>query len=105
MGLSISSKLVEGVDEHAATLPGSWYVTHPLGGPAGGTYTEIAFAPGVLALELDQSVMDDVVREVASSLYGDRWAFAYLPHYFEEAIGRHGLRRRERVFVSEVHTW
>lgn len=109
MGISIRSKLVEGVDEHAANLPGSWYITHPLGGPAAGTYTEVAFSPEAIgALNSSADVLahtEDAVRMVASSLYGDRWAFAYMPHAFDDSIGRYGARRRERVLVSEVSTW
>jgi hypothetical protein len=97
-----AAELVPNVDEHAATLPGSWFVTHPLGKPAGNTYTEVAFAPEVLAAGHSPAVLDTVVRRVASDLYGRAWAFTYPPEDYVDAVGRWHSRRRERVVVTYI---
>jgi hypothetical protein len=100
--MSITARLVPNVDEHAMNLPGSWFITHPLGGPAGDTYTEVVIHQGE---RYPESMRDDAVRFVATELYGSRWAFHYRPEQFDDAIGRYGLRRRERVFVTEIRAW
>lgn len=111
-GSSYGSGSVPPVIDYAATLdrdpgcvllPGSWYVTHPLGGPAAGTFTEVAFDPWLPAQP--DAVLDEVVHRVAVDLYGRAWAFTYRPDQYEQAIGRHGMRRRERVIVTRINVW
>jgi hypothetical protein len=84
-------------------LPGSWFITHPLGRPAGNTYTEVAFAPDVAVQP--RAVLDEVVRHVARDLYGTAWAFTYPPEDFADAIERYGSRRRERVVVTDLEVY
>jgi hypothetical protein len=92
----------------------SWYVTHPLGKPAGGTYSELAFTQAALdsvtysdhvaprgRLEA-RAVFDELVRRIVVDLYGSAWAFTYPPEQFADAIERHGMRRRELVIVTYV---
>jgi hypothetical protein len=95
-----------------APRSGSWSVTHPLGKPAGGTYTEVAFDPGCVArLTRDLTpadmlrVLDEVVRLVAGDLYGIRWAFHYPPEQYADAIERHRMRRRELVIVTAIDVY
>jgi hypothetical protein len=83
-------------------MAGSWFVTHPLGRPAGNTYTEVAFAPDVLARQHSPAVLDQVVRSVAVDLYGTAWAFTYPPEDYVDAIERWHMRRRERVVVTRL---
>ena len=92
----------------------SWYVTHPLGKPAGGTYSELGFTQSAVdsvtfsdhvaprgALEA-RAVFDELVRRIVVDLYGTAWAFHYPPDKFADAIERHGMRRRELVIVTYV---
>lgn len=107
--LSIDARLVPEVSEHAADLPGSWYITHGAGRPAANTYTEVAFAPGALT-DADgaphpERVLDDAVRAVAVMLYGTAWAFHYRPDQADDAIRRWSLRRRERVLIDTLEVW
>lgn len=101
------ARLVPGVDEHAADLPGSWFITHGFGKPAARTYTEVAFDPAADGdgEALPERVAEEVTRRVAADLYGTAWAFVYRPDQYADAIGRFGLRRRERVFVTSVEVW
>lgn len=90
--------------------PTSTYVTHPLGGPAGGTFTEVAFMTGALATLPDDPaerdrVIDEVTRRLAVDLYGTKWAFTYRPDQYADAIARHGMIRRERVLVTRVEVY
>lgn len=87
-------------DPHAS----SWFVTHGLGRPAGGTYTEVQIEPdaGPNAAPLPEHVVDAVVRQVAVELYSDRWAFLYRPDQYADAIRRHGMARREVVVVEGI---
>lgn len=80
--------------------PSSWFITHGLGGPAEGTFTEVEFDAGE-PVNLEH-IIEPVVREVAVQLYGTAWAFTYRPTEFADAIARHGLRRRERVVVAGI---
>jgi hypothetical protein len=82
---------------------GSWFITHGLGKAAEGTYTEVGWGQGLR--NLPEHVIEDVVRRVAVELYGTAWAFIYRPDQYEDAIARHGLRRRERVIVCSVEVW
>lgn len=100
---------------HSSTRPRaglSWFVTHPLGKPAGGTYTEVAFDRGCvdpLQTHLTPAdmlrVLDEVVRLVAGDLYGIRWAFSYRPDQYADAIERHRMRRRELVIVTAIDVY
>jgi hypothetical protein len=94
--------------------PSSWTITHGLGKPAGGTYTEVRFADDALldtvnnpapGLPRPEHVLDEVVRRVARDLYGTAWAFHYRPDQYADAIRRHGLRRREVVVVESVEVY
>jgi hypothetical protein len=78
--------------------PTSWFITHELGGPAAGTFTEVAFDD----TRHPDTVLEPVVRLVAVELYGTRWAFLYPPEQYAGAIGRHSMRRRELVVVSGI---
>jgi hypothetical protein len=91
--------------EHAAVQPGSWFITHPLGKPAGNTYTEVIITPAVQAEEHPEHVIDAVVRRVADELYGRAWAFHYRPEQYADSIERWGMTRRERVAVTSVEVW
>jgi hypothetical protein len=82
-------------------LPGSWFITHRLGGPARNTYTEVAFD----APPPDPLIAQEIVRRVAIDLYGTSWAFHYRPDSFEDAIGRWDMRRRERVVVTRIEVF
>lgn len=107
--IDLAARLVPEVSEHAANLPGSWFITHGLGKPAQGTYTEVAFAPSALTdpdgEPWPEHVLDAAVREVAGQLYGTAWAFQYRPEQYADAIGRHALRRRERVVITDLELW
>jgi len=85
----------------------TWTITHGLGKPAAGTYTEVTI--GVPEDEdgapLPERTVEQVVREVAQQLYGTAWAFVYGPSEYADAIKRHELRRRERVIVTDVQVW
>jgi hypothetical protein len=105
--IHVTAFLVPDVDRHAADLPGSWFITHGIGGPAAGTYTEVSFGDNAL-IDPDgqpwpEEVLTEAVREVAGLLYGTAYAFTYRP-------GRHtfldnGARRRERVAITAVEVW
>jgi len=88
-----------------------WYVTHGLGTPAGGTYTEVAFArhtplaTGIPPAEQSREVLEQVVRSSIRELYGNRWAFHYPPEEYGEAIGRWQLSLRERLVVTHIEWW
>lgn len=98
-----------------APRAGSWFITHPLGRPAGNTYTEVSFTPTVLAalhgLPLDpqldlaayvRAILDAVVRAVAVELYGTAWAFTYGPEHPPQSLARREAGRRELVTVEVV---
>lgn len=86
-----------------------WYITHPLGRPAGGTYTEVAFSRtarfAAARHERPDAVLEEVVRRVAVDLYGTAWAFTYRPDQYDDAIGRWQMRRRERVVVTVLNLY
>lgn len=112
--INVDAKLAELVPAGTRTLGPCWYITHGLGGPAAGTFTEVAFtaaaADGVIFRDDARDLTDDVlfervVREVAVSLYGTAWAFLYRPREYDDAIGRHGMKRRERVVVEAVEVF
>lgn len=89
---------------------GSWFITHGLGKPAAGTYTEVAFtieepSDSQEQIVQDERVLEEVVRQVATQLYGTAWAFTYRPDQYEDAIARWGLRRRERVIVTSIEVY
>ncbi len=93
------------VDPHAPTDPGAWVITHPLGHPAGGTHTEVSFVDASTS-QLDERHVDDLVRQVASIVYGPgRWAFHYRPEQVPDRVLRHGSVLRERIEVSAVEVW
>lgn len=103
-----TAKLIR-TDEHSENLPGSWFISHQLGGPAKNTYTEVTFPeigtfpeiPGVFAGEV-RRVLNEVTRAVAVDLYGSKWAFHYAPERYASAIAKYGLTRRERVAVTDI---
>ncbi len=78
-----------------------WYITHPLGKPAGGTYTAVVFAADVADAQ-PVAVLGEAARAVAVALYGTAWAFVYPPGEYESAIGRFPMRCRERVLVTAL---
>lgn len=93
-----------------APEPNSWFITHPLGKPAGGTYTEVTFTDAALnGLDRDHArtpaVLEQVVREVAAELYGTAWAFIYGPEQHPDAIARFESPRREHVLVELVEVF
>lgn len=92
--------------------PSSWSITHGLGKPAEGTFTEVAFGPDVNAELLmlpgtlePHIVADQLVREVAAALYGTAYAFVYPPEQYDEAVARWALRRRELVVVTSLEVF
>ena len=109
--LHVSATLLDSYTGATPPEPGSWFITHPLGQPAGGTYTEVRLPDEVLTalvhatpLRVD-TVLERAVHEVAGQLYGTAYAFTYRPDQYAEAIERFGLRLRERVEITtlEVH--
>lgn len=79
----------------------SWFISHGLGTPAAGTFTEVIFE-GEQPDEITAAV---AVRQVADQLYSNRWAFVYRPDQYAVAIARHGMTRRERVVVTDIEVW
>lgn len=100
LGYEARLVLVGDLDESPRD-PGSWSITHGLGGPAGGTYTEVRIDD----TRLSDQLAHEVVRRVAVDLYGTAWAFTYPPERFEHALADHGLRRREVVLVEGVEVY
>ena len=111
--LNVAARLMLAGDEAETPVrPTSWFITHGLGKPAEGTFTEVAFADDVLALLAElhdeqrvEIVLEAAARVVAVQLYGQAWAFLYRPDQRDEALTRHGLRRREVVLVSALEVW
>jgi hypothetical protein len=111
--LNVAARLVLAGDEAETPVRStSWFITHGLGKPAEGTFTEVAFADDVLELLAElhdehavEVVLDATVRMVAVQLYGQAWAFLYRPEQRDEALTRHGMRRREVVLVSALEVW
>lgn len=105
-GYVASAKLVPFRDghEHAAVQPGSWIVTHTLGGPAAGTFTEVVFVTdGTLGADhMNPDVLDVLVHEVALQLYGRHFAFVY-PSAEKAGVEEFGMQRRETVTVTDIH--
>jgi hypothetical protein len=93
--------------------PLSWFITFGLGGPAGGTYTEVEFTPECVArLEAEATdpgdlsgLLDETVRQIACDLYGTAWAFDYRPDQYAGSIERFPVRLREHALVTEVSRW
>lgn len=103
--LEADAKLAPHADVDVPDGARSWFITHGLGKPAGGTFTEVVIdgtpedddgAP------LPVEVVEQLVREIAVQLYGTAWAFTYRPDQYADAIGRHGMRRRELVLVDAL---
>ncbi len=114
--VTLLAPLRDGYVEYAARLqpagevasslpphPSSWFITHALGGPANGTYTEVMIEPDAGdAAPLPEHIVDAVVRHLATELYGRAWAFHYRPEQYADSIARHGTIRRERVLVEGI---
>lgn len=83
--------------------PRSWFITHALGGPAAGMFTEVRFG-FPKDVDVPEPVLDDIVRKVAHDLYGNKWAFHYRPDQYETSIqtDRWELTRREVVVVTDI---
>lgn len=84
----------------------SWYITHGLGTPAAGTFTEVVmpdFTPD--GEPLSDAAKEAAVRQIAASLYGTAYAFIYRPDQAQRAVHAHGLVGREHVVVSAVEVW
>lgn len=100
--------IVGDLDE-SPLMPGSWFITHGIGKPAEGTFTEVAFTHDALrdadGVEHPEHVLDAVVRLVAGQLYGTAWAFHYRPDQYADSIERWSMRRRERVLVTSVEVY
>lgn len=94
---------------HVDPRPGSWFVTHGLGGPAAGTYTEVVLDPPLPedddGAPIPHELISEVVRQTAIALYGTAWAFHYPPQQYADAIERHGMRLRERVIVDGIEVY
>lgn len=98
------------IDPLAATNiePSSWFITHGLGTPAAGSFTEVVVPDftdsGERVSRGDQS---EIVRQVADQLYGSRWAFHYPPEKYETSIQTDywSLWRRERVVVTGIEVY
>lgn len=88
---------------------GSWFITHGLGKPAAGTYTEVAIGDNARidpeGQPWPEAILDAAVIQVAEQLYGRAWAFHYRPEQAQDAIYRHGMRRRERVIITSLEAW
>lgn len=76
--------------------PRSWSITHGIGTPAAGTYTEVVL-PEALPDDVDPG---ELVQHAAFETYGRAWAFDYPPERFDECVGRWGAVRRERIVVG-----
>jgi hypothetical protein len=84
----------------------SWYITHTLGGPAAGTFTEVVmpdFTPD--GEPLSDATKEAAVRQVAESLYGRAYAFIYRPDQADRSVHAYRLVGREHVIVSAVEVW
>jgi hypothetical protein len=104
--LHTEARLVPSFDLLAKPRPTSWFITHPLGGPAANTFTEVQmpdFTPD--GEKLEESVLDAAVRQIAMQLYGTAYAFTYRPGQYADSIARHRMTRRELVLVSVVEVW
>jgi hypothetical protein len=91
--------------EYAAVQPGSWFITFGFGKPAQNTYTEVVLAPAVRDAGHPEHVLDEAVRAVARDLYGTAYAFTYRPEQYADAIEKYGVKRRERVAITELEVW
>jgi hypothetical protein len=85
--------------------PDAWFITHPLGGPAAGTYTEVVIEPNPdgtpsAGAPLPAHIVEHVVCLVALELYGNAWAFVYPPEQRDRGTLR--ARRRECVVVEGI---
>jgi hypothetical protein len=87
-----------------ATDEGAWAITHPLGMPAGGTHTEVAFVDDT-STELPERLVDDLVRQIGNRMYPGSWAFHYRPNRVPDAVLQYGSLLRERIEVSAVEVW
>jgi hypothetical protein len=88
--------------------PSSWFITHGLGGPAAGMFTEVVvpeFTDTGEKLTIAQQA--GIVRTIADQLYGTRWAFHYPPEDYEQSIqnDRWSLTRRERAVITEIEVY
>jgi hypothetical protein len=79
-------------------------ITHPLGMPAGGTHTEVAFVDDT-STELPERLVDDLVRQIGNRMYPGSWAFHYRPNRVPDAVLQYGSLLRERIEVSAVEVW
>lgn len=110
--VDVAARLVLDPEPEVPLDPTSWFITHGIGGPAAGTFTEVAIAEDVLELLLELhdrdvvvELLERAVRHVAGQLYGTAYAFTYRPGQYADAIARHGMRRREVVVVSALEVY
>lgn len=111
--MHVASRLLADPEPAVPLDSTSWFITHPLGGPAAGTFTEVAIGEDVLdglhELCGDEpgvaELLERAVLAVARELYGTAHAFTYRPGQYADAIGRHGMRRREVVVLTELEVW
>jgi hypothetical protein len=82
--------------------PSSWFITHQLGGPAAGMYTEVRMPDSD---HIPDQTKSEIVRRVADELYGRQWAFHYRPYQYESSIEKYGLTRREVIVVTDIEVW
>lgn len=98
MGINFEAKLLISGQYSLRNSVESWYVTHGLGTPAAGTYTEVRVEQSGASPE----EVESVVRQVINDLYGSHWAFIYPPADYERCIGRFGMKLRERVLITRI---
>lgn len=103
MFTNFDAKVIPGdPDPSSSPLHDSWFVSHGLGTPAKGLYTEFWIRQDYDTAMVKPEHISEVVRQVANQLYGNRWAFIYPPDQFEDSIRRYGMRRRERVLITGI---
>jgi hypothetical protein len=109
--INVAARLIDPAQAWGPVDPSSWFITHPLGTPAAGTFTEVALADDVRAElvelhagrpEVVEMIVDEAVRHLAGQLYSDRWAQVYRPSQYADAIARHGMRRREWAVIAAL---
>lgn len=83
--------------------PSSWFITHGLGTPAAGMFTEVTFPEGTADLSIQEQA--EIVRTVAAQVYGNRWAFHYPPDDYHDVIENYSLVRRERITITGIEVY
>lgn len=89
-----------------------WYITFGLGSTAAKTFTRVEVQDNPwraihaeAATAHPEAIIDDLVRRLATDLYGDSWANVYRPEQADDSVFRHYSQIREHVFITFVEVW